>query len=326
MVLNAQAAGVVALITAYPDWSPDHVLRPTLVDAAGLSIPAVGTTGATGLAIFAASQAGQQVHLEVHTTVAQVETPNVIAETPGGDPAHVVMIGGHLDSVIDGPGINDNGSGTMAILEIARELAKLRPEGAPWKVRVAFWTGEEIGLLGSFAYVEALTAEDAATIEAYLNFDMIGSLNAVREIYDANASTRLAGSGVLQELLRDALTKAGLTSEVVDIGGASDHLPFDRVGIPVGGMFSGASELEDRGAGRALRGNRERAGGPLLPHGLRHAGEHRPGGPGAARPRSGVVARAPRRRHGGHPRGLTGAPERERALERRREGGRGGGI
>ena len=96
------------------------------------------------------------------------------------------MLGGHLDSVIDGPGINDNGSGTMTILEIARELAKLRPEGAPWKVRVAFWTGEEIGLLGSFGYVEASTAEDAATIEAYLNFDMLGSPNGVREIYDAN--------------------------------------------------------------------------------------------------------------------------------------------
>ena len=244
VILNAQAAGVVALITSYADWAPDRVLRPTLIDAAGLTIPAIGTTGATGLAILAASQAGRDVHVEVHTTVAPVDTPNVIAETPGGDPAHVVMLGGHLDSVIDGPGINDNGTGTMAILEIARELAKLRPEGAPWKVRVAFWTGEEIGLLGSFAYVNALTPEDAAAIQAYLNFDMIGSPNPVREIYDTSNTTRPVAGGVLQELLRQTLMDAGLTAEIVDIGGASDHLPFDQNGIVVGGLFSGASEIK----------------------------------------------------------------------------------
>ncbi len=244
VLLNAQAAGVVALVTSYTEWRPDNVLRPTLIDGAGLSIPAVGTTGAAGLAIFSASQAGQQVHLAVQTTIADVATPNVIAETPGGDPAHVVMLGGHLDSVIDGPGINDNGTGTMAILEIARELAKLRPDGAPWKVRIAFWTGEEIGLLGSFAYVGGLTSEDRATIEAYLNLDMVGSTNPVHEIYDTGTSTRPIAGGVLVELLRQALTDAGLAAQVVDIGGASDHLPFDQEGIVVGGLFSGASEVK----------------------------------------------------------------------------------
>src|SRR6185503_14941441 len=194
---------------------------PTLIDPAGLFIAAVGVSGAAGLDLLAASEAGSAVHLEVHSTVSQEQSPNVIAETPGGDPAHVVMLGGHLDSVIDGPGINDNGSGTMAILEIARELAKLRPEGATWTVRVAFWTGEEIGLLGSFAYVASLTPDEASTIEAYLNFDMIGSPNGVREIYDASSSSRPIGGAMLQELLREALTGAGLASEVVNIGGAS---------------------------------------------------------------------------------------------------------
>ena len=243
VVLNAQAAGVVGLITSYADWAPDHVLRPTLIEAGGLTIPAIGTTGAAGLALLAAAEAGRQVHVETHTTVAHAQTPNVIAETAGGDPAHVVMIGGHLDSVVDGPGINDNGTGTMSILEIARELPKLEPDGAPWKVRFAFWTGEEIGLLGSFAYVQALAPEDAATIEAYLNFDMIGSPNAVREIYDPAGTSRPMAGGVLQGLLAQGLAEMDLASEVVDIGGASDHLAFDQVsGIPVGGLFSGASE------------------------------------------------------------------------------------
>ena len=245
VILNAQAAGVVGLITSYADWGPDHVLRPTLIEAGGLTIPAIGTTGDAGLVLLSAAKAGRQVHVETHTTVATVQTPNVIAETAGGDPAHVVMIGGHLDSVIDGPGINDNGTGTMSILEIARELAKLQPDGAPWKVRFAFWTGEEIGLLGSFAYVQHLAPEETATIEAYLNFDMIGSPNAGHEIYDPSGTSRPTAGGTLQQLLAQALNEMGLASEVVDIGGASDHLPFDQVaGIPVGGLFSGASELK----------------------------------------------------------------------------------
>lgn len=251
VALNAQAAGAAALLTSYADWAPDHVLRPTLIDPDGLTIPAIGVSGAGGLALFAASQAGAVVHVAVHTVLRQVQSPNVIAELPGGDPAHVVMLGGHLDSVIDGPGINDNGTGTMTILEVARELARLRPEGARWKVRVAFWTGEEIGLLGSFAYVHGLGADDAATIKAYLNFDMLGSTNGVREVYDPSAGTRAAAGQVLADLFAGELTRGGLQSEVVDIGGASDHLPFDEAGIPIGGLFSGASERKtDLEAGR----------------------------------------------------------------------------
>ena len=244
VILNAQAAGVTALVTSYADWAPDKVLRPTLIDPQGLTIPAVGTSGAAGLMLFAAAQAGASLRVEVHTTVRQAESPNVIAETRGGDAAHVVMLGGHLDSVVDGPGINDNGSGTMTILEIARELARLRPDGAAWKVRVAFWTGEEIGLLGSFAFVEGLDDEDKATIEAYLNFDMLGSPNGVREIYDTANTSRPQAGAVVAGLLREALDADGLSSEVVDIGGASDHLPFDQFGIPIGGLFSGANEVK----------------------------------------------------------------------------------
>jgi Zn-dependent M28 family amino/carboxypeptidase len=244
VILNAQAAGVVGLITSYAEWTPDHVLRPTLIDPGGLSIPAVGVTGGAGLLLLAAAQAGSKVHLAVATAVQETDSPNVIAQLPGGDPAHVVMIGGHLDSVIDGPGINDNGSGTMAILEIARELARLRPKGATWTVRVAFWTGEEIGLLGSFAYAEGLSTEEASTIEAYLNFDMLGSPNGVREIYDTTRASRPVAGKVIEQLFAEALGAVGLSSVVVDIGGASDHLPFDQLGIPIGGLFSGASEVK----------------------------------------------------------------------------------
>ena len=242
VIVNAHDAGAVAIVTAYPEWTRDRVLRPTLVDPNGLAIPAVGATHDVGLALFAAAGAGTEVHLSVSTTVEIEETMNVIAETPGGDPGSVVMLGGHLDSVVDGPGINDNGSGTMAVLEIARELAKLRPDGAPWKVRVGFWTGEETGLLGSTDYVGTRSPEAIAPLVAYLNFDMLGSPNGIRQVYDGSVGTRPIAGAFIQSLFTVALDEAGLAWELVQVGAASDHFPFDQVGVPVGGLFSGASE------------------------------------------------------------------------------------
>lgn len=242
-IVNAQEAGVAAVITSYVDWAPDHVLRPTLVTPEDITVPAIGVTGATGVALFAAAQAGARVHVATHTAVVQTTSSSVIAETKGGDTSHVVMIGGHLDSVIDGPGVNDDGSGTMAILEMARELARLRPDGAPWKVRFAFWTGEELGLFGSFHYVGGLGDDEVRKLEAYLNLDMIGSPNSFRQVYDMSGGSRPAAAGVLAARLEQALRDAGLSAEPANIGGSSDHVAFDQAGVPVGGLFSGANEI-----------------------------------------------------------------------------------
>jgi Zn-dependent M28 family amino/carboxypeptidase len=244
VLVNAQAAGVRALITSYPDWAPDRVLRPTLIQQDGLAIPSVGVTRAAGLGLLEAAQAHAQVHVAVHTSVADVGSRNVLAETTAGDAAHVLMVGGHLDSVIDGPGINDNGSGTMTVLEIARELAGLAPGGQGWKVRFAFWSGEEIGLLGSSAYVDGLPAEDASRIAAYLNFDMLGSPNGVRDVYDAGRMSRPVAGKIVQDLFAQALGEESVPFEAIALGGSSDHFPFDQRGVPVGGLFSGANEVK----------------------------------------------------------------------------------
>lgn len=241
VVVNAQTAGAMALITAYPEWTPDRVLRPTLLDPDGLTIPAVGVTNDAGLALLAASRAGAEVHVAVHTTVKRTTSPNVIAETPGGDSAHVVVLGGHLDSVIDGPGANDNGSGTMTTLEIARELARLRPGGAPWKVRFGFWTGEEVGLIGSTAYLGALETAARESIVMYLNLDMLGSPNGVRLVYDASASTHPTEGAAVAALFGTALDQAGLAWDSTAVG-TSDHAAFDQWLIPYGGLFAGANE------------------------------------------------------------------------------------
>ena len=249
VVVLAQAAGVRALVTTYADWSRDRILRPTLIEPDDIDMPVIGGTHAVGLALAQAALEGSLVHLVTATTVTREAAMNVIGETPGGDPAHVLMVGGHLDSVIDGPGINDNGSGTMTVLEIARELtalAKENPSGVvvPWKVRVAFWAGEELGLFGSTAYVRTLDATAIASIRAYLNFDMLGSPNGVRAVYDPAGTLRDREGAVIAGLFSGALEAEGLTWRPESVGGGSDQFPFDQAGIPVGGLFSGATELK----------------------------------------------------------------------------------
>lgn len=248
VVVNAQSAGVLAVVTAYPGWVRDSVLRPTLINPDDIRIPVLGVTHATGVALNEAASAGAQVRVRVQTSIERRQSSNVIAETPGGDPARVLMLGGHLDSVVDGPGINDNGSGTMIILEIARRaaaaLAAPAPGTTPWKVRVAFWTGEEIGLWGSSAYVDGLDGPDRESLEAYLNFDMVGSPNGVRQVYDAGDTARPAEAAVIAGLFAEAFEREGLVWQGVPLGGSSDHFPFSQAGFTTGGLFSGANELK----------------------------------------------------------------------------------
>jgi Zn-dependent M28 family amino/carboxypeptidase len=236
----AQEAGALAIVIAYPQWEPGYVLRPTLLTPDGITIPVIGATREVGLALDDAAGAAASVHLRMTTAVVDRPVASVIADSPGGDPSQVVMLGGHLDSVLDGPGIQDNGSGTMTILEIARRLASV---GTPrLRVRFAFWAGEEIGLYGSQHYVRNLSGADRSAIQVYLNFDMLGSPNGARLVYeDAGAAS---GSDQVTSLFASTLRAEGLTSGTIDVSGASDHYSFEQAGIPTGGLFSGANEIK----------------------------------------------------------------------------------
>jgi hypothetical protein len=250
VVLQAQLAGALAVVTSYPEWERDEVLRPTLAVPEVIKVPVIAGTRAMGVALAKAAQDGSSVHVATTTSFARVDSMNVIGETPGGDASHVVIAGGHLDSALDGPGMNDNGSGTMTVLEIARELAALAaappPGGGPaWKVRVVFFTGEEIALLGSQAYVDGLDTAAKNAIQAYLNFDMLASRNGIRAVYDGAATTNETGSEVVARLFAQALGAEGLQWESENIGGAvSDHFWFDQAGIPIGGLFAGATGVK----------------------------------------------------------------------------------
>ncbi len=157
---------------------------------------------------------------------------NLIADWPGGDASQVVMAGSHLDSVTSGAGINDNGSGSAAVLETA--LAVARSGYQPTKhLRFAWWGAEELGLVGSKAYVNSLATADRSRISGYLNFDMIGSPNPGYFVYDDDPA--------IEKTFKDYFTGLGISTEIETEGdGRSDHAPFKNAGVPVGGLFSGA--------------------------------------------------------------------------------------
>ncbi|MFH8500192.1 M28 family metallopeptidase [Streptomyces coeruleorubidus] len=161
---------------------------------------------------------------------------NLIADWPGGDANQVVMAGSHLDSVSSGPGINDNGSGSAAVLETA--LAVSRAQYKPAKhLRFAWWGAEEVGLVGSRHYVSRLATGDRSRISAYLNFDMIGSPNPGYFVYDDDPA--------IEKTFKEYFAGLGVPTEIETEGdGRSDHAPFKSAGVPVGGLFTGASRTK----------------------------------------------------------------------------------
>jgi Zn-dependent M28 family amino/carboxypeptidase len=159
----------------------------------------------------------------------------------------VIVVGAHLDSVEEGPGINDNGSGSAAILEIAREARKrhIRPRN---KVRFMWYSAEEAGLVGSQKYVDSLTEAELGNIALMLNFDMVASPNFVRYVYDGDGSASdgpgPAGSEQIEQAFAKYFKKRKLAIEPTAFDGRSDYGPFIDVGIPAGGLFTGAEGIK----------------------------------------------------------------------------------
>jgi Zn-dependent M28 family amino/carboxypeptidase len=217
---NAQRAGAGALLVA--DNEGGEVPAATL-GGVGTRIPALIVSASADAA------AGDRVELAVDATSERRQTQNVIADTPGGSGDRVVMAGAHLDSVANGPGLNDNGSGVATLLEAAEEVGPRPPGG---RIRLAFWGAEELGLIGSRRYVRSLDEGERRRIAAYLNFDMVGSPNGRPAVYsDGN-----------RQLSRVLCRAAGRRLPGASTGGASDHAPFRAAGIPVNGLYTGASE------------------------------------------------------------------------------------
>ncbi|GAB3299947.1 aminopeptidase PaaP [Geodermatophilus aquaeductus] len=240
---NAREAGAVGVVL-FNEGQPgrDTLLSPTLGAPLENAIPVVGVSYATGTEL---AQAGTSVRIQVDAVSGIRETENVIAELSGRTSDNVVMAGAHLDSVPEGPGINDNGSGSAGLIEVAENLAKVKPTNT---IRFAWWGAEELGLLGSAEYVDSLSEDQVADIGLYLNFDMIGSPNFARFIYDGDQSTFPAPDGVnvpegsdqIEYVFEDFYESRGLYYEGTEFSGRSDYQAFINANIPSGGLFTGA--------------------------------------------------------------------------------------
>jgi Zn-dependent M28 family amino/carboxypeptidase len=214
-----------------------------------IDIPVVGMTYEDGAALFNQLKTAEVTMRITTSTEADLDakTKNLIADTKTGNADETVVVGAHLDSVVEGPGINDNGSGSAGILEIAEAMAeqKIKPRRA---VRFAFWGAEESGLLGSEHYVSTLPTNELTKIYANLNFDMIGSPNYVRFVYDGDGSDSEPagppGSGEIESIFTRYFAGQGLASEPTEFSGRSDYGPFIAVGIPAGGLFTGAEGVK----------------------------------------------------------------------------------
>ncbi|QIV81416.1 M28 family metallopeptidase [Mycolicibacterium frederiksbergense] len=243
----AAKRGAVALLIADNEDRPLEEFGGTLGSKTTVKIPVLAITEAEG-ARLRANPGEATVKLTAGVDVKK--TSNVIAQTTTGSTENVVMVGAHLDSVPEGPGINDNGSGVAAVLETALQMGS-SPD-VQNAVRFGFWGAEELGLRGSADYVGRLDAEALKDIALYLNFDMVGSPNPGYFTYDGNQSAPPAadgsvprvpeGSAGIERLLIGYLDGAGKPGRDTSFDGRSDYDAFTQAGIPSGGLFSGAEE------------------------------------------------------------------------------------
>jgi Zn-dependent M28 family amino/carboxypeptidase len=254
--MNAQAAGASGVLlfnqgdtaareglmtgglAIYPldSTSPDH----------GVVIPVLFATYAVGEELAGMITSGDTVtlHMQVNTIFEVRETQNLVTETAGGSADEVMIFGAHLDSVPEGPGINDNGSGVAALLEIARVVAGCDPVR---QIRFAFWGAEEWGLWGSTDYAVNLTDAELGRIHSYINADMIGSVNYTIFVFDGDGSSfdvpGPPGSAEIERFFQNDMLALGLSS-VPYFTDRSDHWPLFSLGVANGSLFTGADGIK----------------------------------------------------------------------------------
>jgi Zn-dependent M28 family amino/carboxypeptidase len=249
---KSQAAGVAGAEAIIVFNNQDGELNGTLGDAPTGAIPSTGITQADGQSLRTEMAAGTvTMDVDLRTLVEERKTFNVLAELQGtGD--DVLMLGSHLDSVVGGPGINDNGSGSATILTVAQQLAKMRLDKPEATVRFAWWGAEETGLVGSTYYVNQLKKDPAELdrISTYLNFDMLGSPNFQIGVYDADESTHEAaapippGSMETEDVFTGYFDSIGQPWNDAAFTGRSDYQAFINNGIAAGGLFSGGDGVK----------------------------------------------------------------------------------
>ncbi|KAL2063935.1 hypothetical protein VTL71DRAFT_4429 [Oculimacula yallundae] len=190
-------------------------------------------------------QAGKNISSSAYidAIVRNTGTTNIVAQTTGGDQENCVMLGGHSDSVAEGPGINDDGTGSLTLLEIATQLTKYSVNNC---VRFAWWAGEEEGLLGSDYYVSQLSEKENLKIRLFMDYDMLASPNYAYQVYNATDAVNPVGSEELRDLYTDWYKSHGLNFTYIPFDGRSDYDAFIKNGIPGGGIATGAEGVKTK--------------------------------------------------------------------------------
>ncbi|MCP4105705.1 MAG: M20/M25/M40 family metallo-hydrolase [Desulfobacteraceae bacterium] len=257
---NAQNAGAVGVIifNEGQEGRQDQ-MGGTLGNESDISIPVIATSYPIATALYELAQTGTvEIHMDVSTSDDTRVSNNLITETPGGNSDQVILVGAHMDSVSTAPGTNDNGTGSVAILELAYQMAQqgFNPVN---KVRFAWWAIEEQGTVGSGAYLGSLSEEELAKIGLYLNVDMIGSHNYALFVHDGNVSHTAENpataddmaelvlrpeSGAIEQVFLDYFDSADTIVFPGALSGRSDYDNFVYYGIPVGGVDSGGDGIK----------------------------------------------------------------------------------
>jgi Zn-dependent M28 family amino/carboxypeptidase len=204
-----------------------------------VTIPVVGVSYEFGRSLDAKARGGVFVRLAIDAVAGRRPTRNVVADTPANGPDSLIIVGAHLDSVPEGPGINDNGSGSAAVLEAALRLAPYLAQ-APIDVRFAFWAAEERGLIGSRHHVDSLSEEERRRIVLYVNLDMVGSTNFVRYIVGPAQLSNESAATARREILAYFQEHQLPIEEREAVRTRTDDATFSRKGIPTLGLFTGA--------------------------------------------------------------------------------------
>ncbi|MDQ4060055.1 MAG: M20/M25/M40 family metallo-hydrolase, partial [Pseudomonadota bacterium] len=241
-VENAVSAGAIGVIVMNEGTSErTGSFSGRLAKAATVPVVAVSYEFGRSLERTAAAEDGSPIRLAVDVQTGTRATRNVVAETRAGDPSRMIVVGAHLDSVSDGPGINDNGSGSAAVLEAALSLAE-RPTQPRNRIRFAFWGAEEQGLFGSRHHANALSEEERRRTVLYINLDMVGSPNYGRFIHGPGQEPASGPAAVALGAMLEFFQQRRLPVEVRDPGPRrhSDDASFVEKGIPSVGLYTGA--------------------------------------------------------------------------------------
>ncbi|MGA8118169.1 MAG: M28 family peptidase, partial [Actinocatenispora sp.] len=248
----AAGLGARAVLSYLLTPRPDNIYRVQVFTPEQVHIPMGMVSQRVGERLAAAEPGSVSLHLELRATVVDATTENILAQTAGGRTDRVVLAGAHLDSVSEGPGIDDNATSAAAMLQIALRLAPYQHRVTN-AVRFAWWGAEELIDVGSGRYVDSLDQRQRDDIALYLNAEVIAAPNFARFVMDGDDSDHPgtgsgpapAGSGAVEAVLAGYYASRHLAYETQDLSNiGSDHEPFAAAGIPVGGIDGGTIQLK----------------------------------------------------------------------------------